>query len=131
MNIKTFVIGVGNEISLQHQQDVANAGIGHQAGQPNAPYWVAGDDETLRQALMEIISAQISCDVKLKAKVEGNGCQGEVTLNGNKLGCNGKDGWELVNPSQIRLLGNACEQLKEQQTALLEVTFPCDLVIVD
>jgi hypothetical protein len=131
MHIKTFVIGVGDEISMQHQQDVANAGLGHKPGEPNAPYWVAGDDQSLRAALMEIIGAQVSCEIKLKGKVEGDQCLGEVTLNGSTLGCNDKDGWELVNTSQIRLLGKACDELKKQQTALLRVSFPCGVVLLE
>jgi hypothetical protein len=131
MNIKTFVIGVGADISTQHQQDVANAGVGHAAGDPNAMYWTAENDATLRQALMEIINAQVSCEVKLKGKVEGDACQGTVRLSGELLECDQPDGWELVDETHVRLLGQACEQFRSSQVATLDVTFPCGVVFVE
>lgn len=131
MSMHTFVIGVGNEISEQHQQDVANAGLGHVAGEPDAPFWTADDDASLRDALMEIISAQVSCDVKLKGKVEGDACQGTVRLNGKLLGCNEPDGWQLVDPTSVRLVGAACSEFRSSELSMLDVSFPCGVVFVD
>ncbi|HKU37439.1 MAG TPA: vWA domain-containing protein [Polyangiales bacterium] len=128
MNIKTFVIGVGNEISKMHQQDVANAGVGQQAGQPNAPYWTATDDQTLRTALMDIISAQISCDIALKGRVEGDACSGTVELSGKTLICKSPDGWELLDPTHVRLLGAACSEFRKDEVSTLHVTFPCEVI---
>ncbi|HKP58265.1 MAG TPA: vWA domain-containing protein [Polyangiales bacterium] len=131
MSIKTFVIGVGAEISKTHQQDVANAGIGHKAGEPNAPYWTAGDDMSLRNALMDIIGAQVSCDIALKGRVEGDACSGTVALSGAPLGCKNPDGWELVDPMHVRLLGKACADFKKQEVSTLNITFPCAAVILE
>jgi von Willebrand factor type A domain len=131
MNMHTFVIGVGNEISEQHQQDVANAGLGKMPGEPAAPFWTADDDASLRDALMEIISAQVSCDVKLKGKVEGDACQGTVRLNGKLLECNKPDGWELVDATNVRLVGAACTEFRSSELSMLDVTFPCGVVFVD
>ena len=129
--IRTFIISVGNEVSVQHQQDVANAGAGHAAGAANAPYWTAGDDATLRDALTEIISGQVSCDVMLKGEVQGgDACDGSVTLNGVKLECKGDDGWELTDPNHIRLLGKACNDFKTQKSAMVHATFPCTVDVV-
>jgi hypothetical protein len=131
MNVQTFVIGVGAEISKMHQQDVANAGVGHKAGEPNAPYWTAGDDQSLRSALMDIIGAQISCDIALKGHVEADACSGTVTLSGTRLSCKNADGWELVDPSHVRLLGKACAEFKKQEVSTLDISFPCAAVILD
>jgi hypothetical protein len=129
MNIQTFVIGVGADISMQHQQDVANAGVGHKAGEPNAPFWVAGDDQSLRNALMDIIGAQVSCDVTLKGKVEGDACLGTVMLSGQDLKCKDKDGWELVDASHVRLLGKACDSFKKEEVSTLHISFPCATLV--
>jgi hypothetical protein len=131
MGIRTFIISVGDEVSTKHQQDVANAGVGHKMGDANAPYWNAGDDATLRTALTEIIGAQVSCDVTLQGSVAaGNPCEGSVELNGVKLECKGKDGWELSDPKHIRLLGKACSDFKTQKTAQVHATFPCSVQVI-
>jgi len=130
MNIDTFVIGVGAEISRAHQQDVANAGVGMPAGQ-NAPFWTAEDDASLRLALMDIIGAAISCEIELKGRVEGEACSGTVSLRGQTLACKDPDGWELVDPTHIRLLGKACESFRKQEASTLSVTFPCAAVVLE
>lgn len=131
MGISTFVIGVGNELSMNHAQDVANAGIGHQAGQTNAPYWTAMDDASLKSALTDIISAQVSCEVELKGHVEGDPCSGEVMLSGRDLICKDKDGWELADPSHVRLLGTACTAFQKEEVSTLHVEFPCEALRPD
>jgi hypothetical protein len=131
--IRTFIISVGTEVSTTHQQDVANAGVGHKPGEPNAPYWRAGDDATLRSALTEIIGAQVSCDVTLKGAVQSDGgdpCDGHVELNNVPLDCKGKDGWQLVDPTHIRLLGKACSDFKTQPMALVNARFPCSVQVI-
>lgn len=127
LGIKTFVIGVGDEISTAHQQDVANAGVGSAAGQ-NAPYWTADDDQTLRTALTDIIGAQVSCDIALKGAVEGDPCAGTVTLSGRRRDCKDKDGWELIDSTHVRLLGASCEEFKREEVSTLRITFPCSAV---
>jgi Mg-chelatase subunit ChlD len=130
MGIRTYIISVGDEVSKQHQQDVANAGLGHDAGDP-APYWQAGDDQALRQALTSIIGAQVSCDLSLRGAVQnGNPCDGTVELNGKRLECKGKDGWQLQDPKHIRLLGQACEDFKTIKSALVHASFPCSVQVV-
>jgi len=132
MGIRTYIISVGNEVSVQHQQDMANAGLGHKPTDPAAPYWTAGDDASLRAALTEIIAAQVSCEVALKGgKVQGGDvCQGTVELNGQKLECKGKDGWELADPEHLRLLGKACSDFKTLKNALVSARFPCSVQVV-
>jgi hypothetical protein len=125
MNISTFVIGVGNELSMMHAQDVANAGVGHVAGAPNAPYWTAMDDASLKSALTDIIGAQISCEVELKGHVDGDPCSGKVMLSGRDLICKDQNGWELADESHVRLLGTACDAFKKEQVSTLYVEFPC------
>jgi len=40
------------------------------------------------------------------------------------------NGWELSDPEHIRLLGDACEELKMTEDVFLEVQFPCDVTVV-
>jgi hypothetical protein len=110
---------------------VANAGLGRDASNP-AQYWKAGDDKTLRDALTQIIGAQVSCDVTLNGSLQpgGNVCDGTVELNGAKLKCNDKDGWMLADPEHIRLSGKACDDFKSQRNALVHARFPCSVQVV-
>jgi von Willebrand factor type A domain len=129
--IRTFIMSVGDEVSKGHQQDVANAGVGHKAGDPDAPYWTAGDDASLRSALTELVAAQVSCDVALQGSVAGGDpCEGTVQLNGSSLACNGADGWMLTDPKHIRLVGKACEDFKTQKSALVHASFPCTVDVI-
>jgi von Willebrand factor type A domain len=131
LGIRTFIISVGEEVSAQHQQDVANAGVGHEAGEPNAEYWTAGDDASLRTAISEIIGRQLSCKIALDGSVEGGDpCDGTIKLNGKALECNGPDGWKLVDDRHIRLRGQACTDLKTLPNAMLTVSFPCSVGVV-
>jgi len=125
LGVRTFIISVGADIDEGHQQDVANAGIGNAPGDPDAEYWRAGDDATLKQALRSIVGGQIGCEVELDGMVIGDECDGIVRLNGRNLECNGDDGWELSDPEHILLKGEACTELKDSADALLDVTFPC------
>jgi hypothetical protein len=127
LGIRTFVISVGEgTVSAEHQQAVANAGLGLDPMGGDAEYWVAGDDRSLRDALISIVGGQVGCDIALNGRVgAGDPCLGTVTLNGEELACNDPNGWELVDDSHIRLMGRACDDLKSQADALLAVSFPC------
>lgn len=128
LGIRTFIISVGEgTVSASHQQDVANAGLGRSGGDSDAPYWVAGDDSSLRAALSEIVGTQLGCEVQLNGRVQGNGCLGVVSLNGRTLECDGRDGWELSSPRTVRLRGSACDELKAGADAVVDVRFPCDV----
>jgi von Willebrand factor type A domain len=128
MNIETFVIGVGNELSMKHAQDVANAGVGVKPGEPNAPYWTAMDDASLKTALTDIISAQVSCDVQLKGRVDGDPCTGKVRLSGKDLVCKDPNGWELADPTHVRLLGESCKSFQKEEVSTLFIEFPCEVI---
>lgn len=129
LGVRTFIISVGNEVSAGHQQDVANAGLGRGPSDPEAEFWVAGDDQSLRDALTDIVGAQLGCEIALEGNVQGDACLGTVLLNGAALTCNGNDGWVLTDPSHIRLQGSACDTLKSDPNVLLTVTFPCDVPV--
>jgi hypothetical protein len=131
MGVRTFIISVGDEVSDEHQQDMANAGLGRGPTDDNAEYWEVGDDASLREALMEIVSAQLGCEVQLNGMVaSGDACEGTVVLNDQPLECDDPNGWELSTPRTIRLLGSACDTLKSDPDVFLDVTFPCSVGVV-
>jgi hypothetical protein len=128
LGINTYVLSVGSDTSDAHLQDVANAG----AGTTNAPYWKAGDDQGLKDALSTIIGSALSCTVELTGEIidENGACQkGRVTLNGNPISCDNTNGWRYVDKTHIELVGDACNQVRSSTTVVLEGSFPCDVVI--
>jgi hypothetical protein len=67
-----------------------------------------------------------SCDFQLSQAIErGAECTGIVTLNDQLLACNDSNGWVLLMPQRIRLLGSACEAAMDSVTALVRMQFSC------
>lgn len=129
--IETYVISVGDGVSQSHLQDVANAGVGNAVGGgTNAPYYQALDPQALVDAFDTIINGARSCVYALNGEVQpGMESLGRVELDGSVLGYGSADGWQLNSPSEIELLGDACDAIKEGEHELV-VTFPCDAVVV-
>lgn len=128
--IPLFVLAVGNGIADGHLQNVANAGAGVQNGQPNAKYYVANTPSELRTAFEDIIGGVTSCELAIDGTVDQAQAQaGTVTLNGTQLSY-GSD-WELgATGSTIKLLGQACTNLKTSQNPVVQASFPCGAVIL-
>jgi hypothetical protein len=123
--IRLFVLAVGNGINDGHLQAVANAG----AGTANAPYFVANTPADLRAAFDQIITSVVSCELQISGTIdESQAAAGVVTANGMTL-TYGTD-WELVNGNTIRLLGQACTDLKASPNPMVSASFPCGAVIL-
>lgn len=129
--IRTFVISVGRDVSEDHLQDMANTGLGRRDGDEDAPFYVAGDDEGLRDALREIIGGELSCVVELRGRIDPSmACSGQVLLNGRSIPCDDPNGWEAVDEDTIELRGEACEELQSGAGATLRATFPCEAILI-
>ncbi|HET6585136.1 MAG TPA: vWA domain-containing protein, partial [Nannocystaceae bacterium] len=128
MGIHTFVVSVGEETSAQHLQDVANAGAGVQPGDPEAEFYVAVDQPSLAQAFVDIIKSTRDCAFDLTDSVMA-GMAGSCTVdvNGNPVMLDDPDGWQLNSPTEIELLGGACDAV-QQDDATVEMVCQCDSV---
>jgi hypothetical protein len=125
-NIPVYVLAI--DAADQHFQDVANAGQGWQAGQPNVQYYVSQNAQQLKEAFDTIINGVISCDLTLTSSIDpAQAMGGTVTVNGMVLQY-GTD-WVLVNGNTIRLQGAACTSLKSTPNSQVSATFPCGAVI--
>jgi hypothetical protein len=70
-----------------------------------------------------------SCEFALDGVVDLElACQGSVLLDGEAQEC-GVD-WELLDPSTLRLLGTACQTIKDGQAHELSASWPCGAVEV-
>lgn len=140
--IETVIIAVGNQVSQQHQQDMANAGSGRVVPAPAncdpinnpsqcAPTYEPTSKQALIDAFNDIINGQRSCVFSLDGEViPGKECDGTVIVNGAVLGCNDADGWQLNSSTEIEFLGTACDAILNDPNVMVSVEFPCDSVIV-
>lgn len=128
--ILTFIIAVGDDVSLGHQQDMANAGRGlpldHSQG--DAPYYPANDQQALVDAFNQIIEGVRSCVVNVNGTIDAdNACEGHVYVDGVEIPCNDPNGWRLLGPSAIELVGTACESIQNGDHSVTG-SFPCDVL---
>ncbi len=122
--IRTYVIAVGSDISDAHLQDVANAGTGTTSG-PDAPFWKANNQSGLIDAFNTIIEGVRSCVFDLNGTVSTEAQdKGTVNLDGKSLGQDDPNGWRLNSPSQVELVGDACEAIKSGDHDI-KISFPC------
>lgn len=135
LGIRTYIISVGRgTVSAEHMQDMANAGLGRGEGDPDAEYWVAGDDAGLRDALLSIIGGELSCVIELNGRIqdveEACGPGSNVVLGGTPLTCGDPNGWRVIDETHIELMGDACEQLQSGPDVRLEASFACDVILI-
>jgi hypothetical protein len=126
--VRTYVISVGADVSDEHLQDVANAGVGVGPGDPDAPFYKADDAQALAEAFAEIVEGVRDCKLSLDGKVtEGGEGECTVSVNGMAVPFGGEDGWQLNNPSEVELLGEACDAI---QTGEVSVSIKCACGVV-
>ncbi len=125
--IRLYIIGIAG-VADQFLQDMANAGTGVQAGQPNAPYYTSNSPAQMTSAFQQIIGGVLSCDLTITGTVDTTqASSGTVTLNGMPLQY-GTD-WTLVNGNTIELLGQACTTFKSSTNPTVDASFSCGSVI--
>ncbi len=128
LGVQTHVISVGQDISEQHLQQLANLGVGRpiDADDP-APYYQAFDTGALAAAFETIIGSVASCILTVEGEIDlDRACEGTVWLDGIPLTC--EQDWRLPNASTLELLGEACETLQDGDNHTVEADFPCDVV---
>jgi hypothetical protein len=125
LDVETYIISVGNDVSDTHLQEMANAGVGLEPqGQTKAPFYKAFDADELLDAFDDIIGGVVTCEYKLDGIVDLEAaCEGTVRLDGEELVC-GVD-WEMTDASTLELLGGACQTIKDGGEHQLDASWPC------
>ncbi len=91
---------------------------------------VASGPDELQAAFQEIIDGARSCVLELDGEIaSGKSSSGDIRLNGEKLAYDDPNGWRGNSPTQIELLGEACEAIKTGNHELT-IKFPCGSFIV-
>jgi hypothetical protein len=130
LDIRTYIISVGNEVSDTPLQEMANAGVGFdpQGGQ-DAPFYKAFDADDLLDAFENIIGDVVTCEYDVDGIVDLDlACEGSVVLDGEPLECGVE--WEMADASTLRLLGSACQTLQDGGEHDLDASWPCGTVEV-
>jgi hypothetical protein len=120
--VSTIDLGSPDDVALHtHLQEIARAGGGalYDGLRPTG----------LVEAFQSLIAGVRSCEVELNGQiVAGNESRGTVTLDGVRLplvATDAANGYRVVTPSRIELVGQACAAIKEGDHDL-SITFPCD-----
>jgi hypothetical protein len=125
VNIRTFVISVGNDVGVDHLRQLANVGQGFPADDPTDRFYVATAPATLAAALRTILGEVQTCTFVLDGDVDPDrAATASVTLDGTALGYGDPNGWQLNGTNQIELLGTACDLLKTGAHSV-DIRFPC------
>jgi hypothetical protein len=129
MDVRTFVLSVGDDVGAAHLQDVANAGAGLPVDGPTlAPFYVANSQQELVEAFLTIINGTRSCDLTVAGRVLlDQASQAVVILNGETLVYG--TGWEMTGESSMALLGEACDTFLSAETVVLTADFPCGSIV--
>ncbi|WP_437718112.1 vWA domain-containing protein [Sorangium sp. So ce448] len=150
--IGTFVFGLGSGALAQHLQDVANAGAGQPVRRPQngtnedcfagagtyadaggtATYYTPDptDASSLEDELDAAIAGVKSCTFDLQGSIEvdlRNASLGQVLLDGTPVPYDAQNGWTMESATQLTLVGDACEQLKDAQE--ISFDFPCEILV--
>jgi hypothetical protein len=133
--IRSFVIAIGDMTAAgrAHFNAVANAGRGQDPTTGTATAMTPSTQEQLVTALKNIVLDARTCTFDLNGQVsEGKERLGTVTLNGATIPFDEPgapdEGWRLLTPSRLELVGEACRTLKTSENAQLSARFPCGVV---
>lgn len=129
MGIRIYYISVGNDVTDQHAQDMANAGAGVQPGDPDAPFFKANDQGALIDAFNQIIEGVRDCKFQLNGSVaDGMADQCTVLINGMAVDLDDPNGWQLNDPGEIELVGDACDAIQMGEVDI-KITCTCGAII--
>jgi hypothetical protein len=128
---RLFILSVGNEVGLQHQKDMANAGAGKPiGGAEQAPFYSAASPADLKAAFNVIINGVRECTFGISGTVDASTAStGTVQLNGSNLIYDDPNGWSLVDSMTMKLNGTACDAFLDDPSVTLTAEFPCGVVV--
>ncbi len=130
--VQLYIIAVGDQVSSQHQQQMANAGLGlpPDGSQGNAAYYPANDPQALADAFDTIINGIRPCTLTLNGSIDPTkACEGTIYIDGSPIPCNDPNGWQANSPTEIELLGAACDAIQDGSHTV-NGQFPCGVVQV-
>ncbi|HEY3449569.1 MAG TPA: thrombospondin type 3 repeat-containing protein [Myxococcales bacterium] len=120
-----FVVGFGSGVTPATLNSIAEAGGTDNPNDAANRYYQANNGAELQQALLDIASVLVSCDLAL-GSVPPAPDRLYVTSNGVQLPRDDPNGWSYdAARNTITVNGTACDALKSSATPTIEVKFGC------
>lgn len=126
--VEMFILSVGSgNISQNHLQDLANAGVGlPQNATPPAPFYEPNDPAALQAAFDTIIGQVLSCTVKVNGTLAEDAAGfASVYVDGDLVPNDAINGWKWVNSNTIQLMGTTCDLVQQGGQHAVAVEYPC------
>lgn len=124
-HVTTYVISLADAAGTFHDHLQQLANLGDPSGKA-ALYQPASPDQ-LATNLEGLLGIAVGCDIALPTPIGmSDACSGRVTLDGASLACNDRDGYQLLDPNHVRLLGGACARFSAGKVKV-DAQFPCPL----
>jgi hypothetical protein len=135
--IRVFTLGVSNGLDASRLQQLANAGAGKDPGlvhgvdaDAEEPQSADSDPQRLATQLKGIIGDVRTCTIPLGTTVGAErALDGRLTLDGEPLRNDAREGWTFVDGETVEIHGAACEKILSDGERL-EVRFPCENEVV-
>src|SRR5262249_54885853 len=128
-HIKTYVIGVSNDVTQQHVQDLADAGQGiTPRGSMHAQAFVALNPTQVVNAFQQILMGVRTCTFTLNGNIDlAQASNGHVFVDGVSRAFDTE--WRLTDMSTLELLGTVCDLVKDGHSHTVTASFPCGSVV--
>jgi von Willebrand factor type A domain len=131
--IDLYVLGVSSDVSAFKLQELANAGRGKPIeaqwgvdAEAAEPFQASSDVAGLTKQFRDILARVPLCEVELDRDVGADEMlRGSVAVDGKPLAYASPDGFVLIDPRHLQVVGKACESLRASGQRL-EVRISCD-----
>lgn len=126
--IRTFVISVGDEVSEEHLQDLANAGVGNDENDEPATFYTALDQASLAAAFQEIVAGVRECKLDLPMALPAEAAPScTLTINDTEVPYDDPNGWALDGETKVELQGSACTAIQDGVVAIA-MSCTCEVI---
>jgi hypothetical protein len=130
--IRVYTLGVSDGLGAWRLQQLANAGAGKDPSlvygtdaDAEQPMSASSDPRLLAEQLKGIIGDVRTCTVDLGTTVgTERALDGRLTLDGQALRNDDRNGWTFVDSQTLQIHGSACQKILGDGERL-EVRFPC------
>ncbi len=125
-------VGSASDVSDEHMQEMANVGVGLDRAEARdgvkAPYYSANSIDVLKTEFASILGSTYRCTFILQDAI-ANPEDSTVSLGANTLTY--QTDWILSGDDVLELMGQACEQYREDAASALSVEVDCGAADVD